>query len=169
MKIDLSQIIKCEGGNISFADAIRIAPLKLMGETIAFSDEVKIVGNIVNEGEIFRMQADIKGTMEVRCARCAKPLSREFSVPMSETLVQERDNTDSLHDEDVVVFSGSELEIDTLVENSIFLNLPIKYLCKEDCKGLCPRCGADLNEGNCGCSQKEIDPRLAVLSKLVEQ
>lgn len=170
MKIELSEIIKCEGGKLAFADAVWIAPMQLTGETVSFSDAVQVEGSVVNEGEVFKVRAEVRGTMEVRCARCVRPLSKSFSFPLKETLVQQKaDSIPALRDEDVVVFSGSELELDELVENCIFLNLPMKYLCREDCKGLCPRCGADLNEGDCSCTQREIDPRLAVLSKLVEQ
>ena len=170
MKIDLAEIIKCEGEKLIFADKVAIAPLWLMGETVEFPNAVQIGGSVVNEGKIFRLIADVKGNMAVHCARCGKPMAKEFSFSMEETLMQEdARGSEEILDEDVTVFTGHELELDELVENNIFLNLPVKYLCKEDCKGLCPKCGKDLNEGGCECDHREIDPRLSMLSKFTDK
>lgn len=170
MKIDLSGIIKCEGEKLVFADKLTIPPLWLMGENVEFPDAVALSGDVVNEGKIFRLAGEVKGRMVVHCARCGKPLERDFSFAMEETLIQEdAHSAEDILEEDVTVFSGYGLELDELVENHIFLNLPVKYLCKEDCKGLCPKCGKDLNDGECACDHREIDPRLSVLSKLTDK
>ena len=61
------------------------------------------------------------------------------------------------------------LDVDTPVLDQLFLEFPMKHLCREDCAGLCPICGKNRNEGTCDCEKKQIDPRFASLRKLLEQ
>ena len=61
------------------------------------------------------------------------------------------------------------VDIDDIVANNFLMNVEGKYLCSENCKGLCQHCGADLNEGDCGCSQENIDPRWAALVDIMEK
>ena len=70
-------------------------------------------------------------------------------------------------DPDYYLLNGDELDIDDLLESVFILGMDPQILCRDDCKGLCPRCGADLNEGGCRC-QAESDPRLAVLEQLLD-
>ncbi|MBQ3225937.1 MAG: DUF177 domain-containing protein, partial [Clostridia bacterium] len=65
------------------------------------------------------------------------------------------------------VFEGHEIELDDIIESNILVNLSLKYLCSDDCKGLCPVCGADRNLTDCSCGQDEIDPRMAGLKNLL--
>ena len=65
--------------------------------------------------------------------------------------------------------SSKIIDIDDIVANNFLMNVEGKYLCSEDCKGLCQHCGADLNEGDCGCSQENIDPRWAALVDIMEK
>ena len=60
-------------------------------------------------------------------------------------------------------------DLGDLARTAFILDMDTKTLCSEDCKGLCPRCGADLNQGPCSCKKKDVDPRLAVLAKLLEK
>ena len=71
-------------------------------------------------------------------------------------------------DEEAEVFSEYRLDLADFVTNEIRLGIPMKVLCREDCKGLCPKCGHDLNEGPCGCDLREEDPRLEVLRSLLQ-
>ena len=67
-------------------------------------------------------------------------------------------------EEDTLVAESEKIDLDALAWETLWTNLPLRLLCKEDCKGLCPKCGKDLNEGSCQCDHKEIDPRLAGLA-----
>ena len=70
--------------------------------------------------------------------------------------------------DDMVVVDTDELELDDILIPELFLDLNTVVLCRPDCKGICPRCGKDLNEGDCGCSRREVDPRLAKLAELLK-
>lgn len=103
----------------------------------------------------------LKGFLQVSCHRCL----REFEFRLAETfdvyLMPEREIPEAeeleleLRDMEYEFFDGVVIEIDQLVAEQIFLSLPVKVLCSEDCRGLCPRCGTNLNEENCRCSEKE--------------
>ena len=69
---------------------------------------------------------------------------------------------------DVILFRDSEIEIDDIVYDNFLMHVEGKYLCKEDCKGICPECGKDLNEGECDCSKENIDPRWSALLDIMK-
>ncbi len=64
---------------------------------------------------------------------------------------------------------GEHVDLDDLVREQILLALPTRQLCRDDCKGLCPTCGANLNQTTCDCSAEEIDPRFAALAQLLAE
>lgn len=112
---------------------------------------------IYRRADHVRVQGAIKGMLEVVCHRCLRP----FPFPLDETvdlfLVEEPDSeedeeTDPLQeDRDFGFFDGEIIEIDQLVAEQIFLSLPFKVVCDDNCRGLCPGCGANLNEEPCTC------------------
>ena len=71
--------------------------------------------------------------------------------------------------DDMLAIRSDELELDEVLIPELILDMEMAVLCREDCKGLCPKCGANLNRGECGCSRREIDPRLAVLQRILEE
>ena len=84
-----------------------------------------------------------------------------FAHKLAQTLVDEG-NDDYIETPDFTI------ELDEVVISDILLSLPQKFLCSDDCRGLCPKCGKNLNLGDCGCDKREIDPRLAILKQLME-
>ena len=99
------------------------------------------------------------------CDRCGESTRRDWSRDFSHVLVRELG--DEQDDDTYVVVSDERLDLEELLREDILLELPSKYLCSPDCKGLCPKCGKNLNEGDCGCEAEEIDPRLEVLKSLL--
>ena len=86
-------------------------------------------------------------------------------VPFACMLAEELQNEDN---DEIVLLEDGMVDVGDLARTAFILDMDTKTLCSEDCKGLCPRCGADLNLGPCSC-KKETDPRLAVLAKLLEK
>ena len=84
------------------------------------------------------------------CARCLKNIKYPVETEFSEVFKEIADE-----DDEAYIYTGEELSLDKMLEDRIILVLPVRFLCSEDCKGLCPRCGADLNEGPCGCKDEE--------------
>jgi len=92
-----------------------------------------------------------------------------YSMPCNRCLTLTRNKLNDEEDfEDYIVIEGDELDLDELIYSDIILLTPTKFLCKEDCKGLCPTCGKNLNEGDCACAKQQTDPRLEALRQLLQ-
>lgn len=166
MTIDVSSILKEIGGRIELNGNVALSDTDFLGETYRFEKPAEIKGHISNNGKSLILQAQCSGMMTVQCARCMKDIDVRFEFDMDETLVRQEGSVSE--DDDVILFDDTSIEIDDIVANNFLMNIEGKYLCKEDCKGLCPECGADLNEGDCGCTRDDIDPRWAALVDIMK-
>ena len=129
-----------------------------------FTQPVRVCGEIRNRAGVVSVSAAAQFTLELFCDRCASPMQRAFDLPVEHVLVRE------LHDEsndELICLESAQLDLDALVSDDIFLSLPTKFLCREDCRGLCPVCGQNLNDGPCSC-KKSVDPRLEGLLQLLD-
>lgn len=167
MIIDLSSIIKDYDGSMDLDIKSDLENTDFLGEEYKFVDGLNIKGKITNNTKSLFLKAKVTGKMLVHCARCLKEICEDVDFDISEILVKD-DSTESPVDDDVVVFSGNELDIDDIVINNFLMNISAKFLCSEDCKGLCPKCGQDLNIAECSCSDDEIDSRWAELAKIMK-
>lgn len=110
---------------------------------------------------MLELSAHVDGEFLTNCARCLKELTIPVSFDFAETLTQ---NEDAIEDKDsVILFEGTTIDMSELVIGNLLLNLSYKYLCSEECLGICPKCGTDLNTGSCDCTDDEIDPRWEIL------
>lgn len=129
-----------------------------------FTTPVKLRGAITNETDIIYIRAAANFRFDAVCDRCACEFSKDMTVPVEHILVSELNDSDS---DEYILAEGMLLDIEQLLLEDIMLSLPIKILCKEECKGMCSQCGQNLNEGECNC-KKEIDPRLLALQQLLD-
>lgn len=107
-----------------------------------------------------------KMVLACRCDRCLKPVDVEIELAISEH-VTEREADPETGDEQPF-WHDAKLDTELLITNEILVQWPVKVLCKEDCKGLCPNCGKDLNDGDCGCDTFVPDPRWAALTGILD-
>ncbi len=128
-----------------------------------FKTPVHMVGDITNRAGVVRLTAHVTFTFDGLCDRCLAPFTRDYNIAIDHILVTTLENEDS----DYVLLENYQLALDDLVQADILLELPYKNLCQEDCRGLCPQCGKNLNDGLCGCTTQSVDPRLAVLQQLL--
>ncbi len=167
MIIDVSAILKELGGRIDISDEISVADTDFLGELYHFNKPLKIEGSIANTGKSLIFKAVCSGVMQTKCARCMKDIDVDISFDIDEVLAQS-DGSETQEDSELILFEGHTVDIDDIVLNNFLTNISGKYLCSEDCKGLCSICGADLNEGDCGCKRDVIDPRWAALADLIK-
>ncbi len=167
MIVDVSSVLKEFGGRVSFDGKAELAEINFSGSGYRFKEPLTVRGSVFNSGGgALALNADAAGVIITQCARCMKDIEVPIEFGISETLM--RSDEDVPEDEDIIVFEGSAVELDEIVENNFIMNLEPRYLCREDCKGLCPVCGADLNEGECGCAGVDIDPRWAALADMIK-
>ncbi len=117
-------------------------------------------GVITNHSGVILLEGEIIPSLNVSCARCGKEFQYSTPLPLNAKITDSLANED---EEEFVVLVDHQLDIDELVRTALILELPSRFLCKEDCKGLCLVCGCDLNEKACNCDTRDRDPRWDVL------
>ena len=165
MLLGLSKIIDCPGASVSFSTSVDLSDL-CYGVSYPVTEPVRAEGTVRNTAGVLVMTGDINTTIHGVCDRCARDFDREVHFPIDVVLVTEMANEEN-EDEWVFPLEGDSADLDDIVRTVFVLNLDSKLLCKEDCAGICHRCGTNLNEGPCSC-QKELDPRFAALKQLLE-
>lgn len=165
MNLDLRPMLRGETNHIQMD--FLLEPDALFG--VEFKDSIHVLGEVTNQGGYMRLVATADVPYAGECARCLDPVNGVFSMPFERTVVTEGTLTEEQEEENVdefVILQSGMLDIDDAVRESLMLSFPMRLLCDEDCLGLCPKCGKPRREGACGCPEKEVDPRWAVLASL---
>lgn len=164
MKMDLKQLFDLIGEKQEFGCDFDFSKERLYG-TAPFTHPVRVTGKIENRAGVVRLVFSVKSVLSLQCDRCLKAFEKAMDYSFSHIVVRELSNTDD-EEFDYVVCADGMLDLEELARADLMLELPTKVLCREDCKGLCPKCGKDLNLGSCDCKTKDIDPRWQALSDL---
>ena len=166
MLLGLSKIIDCPGASVSFSTSVDLSDLRY-GNCYPVTEPVQASGTVRNTAGVLVMTGSIHTTIHGVCDRCAADFDSDVEFPIDVVLVTELSNEEN-EDEWVFHLEADAADLEEIVRTVFVLNLDSKLLCKEDCKGLCCRCGKNLNDGPCIC-QKELDPRFAALKQLLEK
>ena len=173
--VDLSSLRQNPGRRMS----VSLDSDKLDGLTngLALNGPVQIDAELVGGERRVTLHARVQATIEQCDDMCLAPVVYPLDFEIDEVLM-------SAHDVDVLAEHGGDreqletenwiyddvhLDLNYLVLNAILTQLPLRHLCRPDCKGLCPHCGANLNDGPCDCENTEIDPRWAILAQLQDE
>ena len=165
MQINLSELFVREGKEKTYTPDIEMTAFHGPEGIyeIASKEPVKLRLQNIGDRKLY-MEGDTKLSLYIPCDRCLaesrRAYDRAFVHGLARTLFDEEND-------DYIVVEDGILDLDGLVMEDITLEMPMQMLCKEDCKGLCPQCGADLNKGDCGC-KKPGDPRFDVLNDLLK-
>lgn len=167
MIVNVAEILKVFGAKTAVDGMIDFDNADFMGEHFVFTEPMSVKGSIINSGKTLELNAEASARVKVHCARCGNELTESVRFTVKEFLRQS--DGEIKGDEDMIYFDGTQIVLDDIILNAFFMNVPTKYLCKEDCKGLCPHCGKNLNDGACSCEQsQEIDPRWASLAQMMK-
>ena len=164
MKLDLRKIIHVPGASAPFDFQLDLTQLDFFGAR-PISRPIQVQGKVTNRAGALLLEGNASTVLDLTCDRCCKPFAAEKTVPLDSLLATELEHEDS-EDEFILVENGA-VDLDEVASTAFILAMDTKNLCSEDCKGLCDRCGADLNLGPCGC-RPEVDPRLAALAQLLD-
>ena len=166
MHLGLKDIIHTPGAKVSFSERVDLSDL-LFGTCYPVKEPVVASGTVRNTADVLVMQGTVSARLNGVCDRCASDFVRDVEIPIDVVLVEELSNEDS-EDEWVFPLEADAADLEDIVRTVFVLNLDSKLLCSPECKGLCCRCGKNLNDGPCGC-QKELDPRFAALRQLLDK
>ena len=169
MRIELD---KLGGASARFAHTYEPEELLLDDEHARLTEPPQVTGRLNRSGHEVRLEGSIRARAEVDCDRCLKQVSIPVETTFDVTYVPAEDYAEGevaeLQAEDlsVSVYEGEAIDLDELVREQVLLALPTRALCTEDCKGLCPVCGANRNERSCECETSETDPRWTALKDI---
>lgn len=147
-------------------------------ETASFDNvtsHVQVKLKIQKVGAEVVVNGNITAGVQLQCSRCLKDFTSDFSFPVEvvfhpvEQLEGEGHREIKAEELNLGFYSKDELDLTDLVKEQVMLGLPMKPLCDNLCKGICPHCGADLSAGDCGCTGRDIDSRLIGLRKLLDK
>ncbi|MEO7672525.1 MAG: DUF177 domain-containing protein [Pyrinomonadaceae bacterium] len=169
MIVDLA---KLEGSNNKFEFSISAGDLDLETDTVSLKSDIAVFGEITKTIPKTELSGNVSVVTEIDCTRCLTPIevplafSFEAGYVPSEVLLQESEAELGNEDLDVDALDADQLDMREVVREQILLNLPDQIFCREDCKGLCQKCGGNLNLIDCSCNETETDPRWAALQNL---
>lgn len=136
--------------------------LQVDDEQMSCKNPVRISGRLSNISDgIIEFTGKIYAAYHLICSRCMAPVDKEVEID-----VEEQYGVTEGFQEDLYPIENNAVDLLPMVLDNLRLHIPMKVLCKEDCKGLCSQCGINLNLDSCSCHQDDIDPRFAVLKKL---
>ena len=164
MKIELKKLNALQHAVLPFSEVIDLKDEKMYGRN-PFQSPVYVEGEGSNESGVLRLKGSIKTVYSTECARCLKPLDIPLEAEADMIL---SDDPEAEEEDDLFVLTGDSVDPADVLVPALILQVQMTYLCKEDCKGLCPHCGADRNVTECDCESRQIDPRFAALRALLD-
>lgn len=146
MIINLKQLFNITGESKELECSVKEEELSAI-RGCSFASPVYIKGRIYNRAGVVHLDYAVDFTLLVTCDRCLKELKRDYHFNFDHIVVQSLNS----NNDDYIVADGESIDMSEIAVTDLLLQLPTKYLCKEDCKGLCMVCGCDLNESECDC------------------
>ena len=168
MTFDVKPLLRGEVGRIAVDCSFSVEPIT----GVSFESDAHAVGEITDNGGYMRLRLHLSVPYTAACDRCLDEVRGVFDADFERTVVTRGSLTEEQleenFDEYAVLDADGMLDVDREIAETMMLLFPKKILCAEDCEGLCPVCGKPRRLGDCGCVTKEIDPRLAILQKLLD-
>jgi uncharacterized protein len=169
MRIEFENL---EHGSGAFAREYAPGDLSFDPQDLQVVSPVVVSGRVRRKNQQVELQGRLVTKVTVPCGRCLKavefPIELEFAERFTPAVAWKHEEQHELQPEDLnlAVFEGEGIELDDLVKEEILLAMPGHLLCREECMGLCPNCGADLNQNSCDCATEQIDSRWQKLKDL---
>ncbi|MBN2852500.1 MAG: DUF177 domain-containing protein [Clostridia bacterium] len=159
MKIDITGIAGKHGASIKVSCDIN--PMDLEHEILGVEllDTIKLDCVLTNYTGDILVTGEVKGRYKASCHRCLQEINGEYKLDINERFVMQSDDMDY----ESYVYEGHHVDLTSLLIDNILLSFPTVVLCKEDCKGLCPICGQNLNQDICTCDKQGINIKMEKL------
>lgn len=171
MLINLSELFASEGKEKIYVQDIEMRQFHAPDGVYEIVDAEPVTLKVRNLGDrTLFLEGKTKLSLLIPCSRCLDPVRNDFDLSMEASLDMKQTEEERIEELDEQPYvSGYNLDVDQLVCNELLLNLPMKVLCDEDCKGICNRCGANLNHETCDCDRSSLDPRMSLIQDIFNQ
>ena len=163
MLLDLRKVFLTEDEMLDFSYELDLSNMEFNGSK-PLNTPVRVSAKAVNRAGVVNLAISAMFDYTAPCDRCGEETITSFDYGFDHTLVL---SLEGENEGDYIETPDYNLDLDELVTSDILLELPWKHLCSDDCKGICPKCGANLNKTVCKCDLQEIDPRLEALKSLL--
>ena len=171
MLINLTELFTREGKTNDYAVELDCREFQIPQGICPVSDSKPVTFYIENVGDrTLVLSGEAEFTLMIPCDRCLEPVEVPFQLSIERTFDMNLTDEERIANLDEQSYlQGYNLDVDQLVRDELLLNLPMKVLCDEDCKGICNRCGANLNHETCDCDRSSLDPRMSVIQDIFKQ
>ena len=163
MRFSVKSVLNTPGKSMPFRFTMDLSDVEFGGQCPA-QEPVEVDGTVRNSADVLELSLRARTTLDCTCDRCGEEYDADKTVRYDCVLAEERASDES---DDIIVLANDEVDVEELARDAFILDMDTKFLCSEDCKGLCSGCGANLNREACRC-KKAVDPRLARLAQLLQ-
>ncbi len=164
MLLDISNVLKSSMEKLVFENEVDVSDADFSEFDAFFSENVKVLGHVKNVVGVVELSAHVDCNYNTSCSRCGSELTKSLSFDFKQTYVKQ----ETAEAEDALTLEGKTIDLKDIVCKNIVLHLPLKQLCKEDCKGICQQCGTNLNEKECDCVDEYFNPQFEILKGLFD-
>lgn len=169
MSINLSNLFSKDETVYSFEEEIESSDINSDLKDYEILHPIKYSGEICKINREFIINIHVYYTYKTSCDRCLITTKRNMKSSLSAKLEDYKNMQEEEEEEDIIYYDNNILPIEKHVLMEVLSSLPMKTLCKEDCKGLCPNCGTDFNKESCDCIVENIDPRFEKLKNFFDK
>lgn len=171
MKVDITDLLSIENKLVEQQVETDLVSFESKLGEFSITKKAPFTLHLENqENKRLLVQGETDVTIAIPCDRCLEEMSVEIHLIIDRNyLLDEKVLEEDEDAEDTDYMTGSDLDIDRIIYDEILVNWPMKVLCREDCKGICRRCGTNLNYKTCSCDRTEPDPRMAAIQDVFNQ
>lgn len=167
MKINISKLLDSSQIEVKVNTNLTLGTIEFYGKKLKFSSETLFDGGVYKADKEIFISGNLAYEYVDTCDRCLKKFSVKKETYVNTKVV--KNNEELQQSEELATFcENNNVDLEEVIINTILLDLPMKTICDENCKGFCGKCGKNLNEGQCDCDDIDIDPRLAKLKELMD-
>lgn len=159
--IDISKLLRSNDSIEEIHKEFNIKEIEHNYDKIIFEKPIKFDGTITNINKIVNVEGNIEVNFKINCYSCNEEIEYYQTIDIKETFMQ-------APGEEEYPILAEQIDLEKAIKDNIMLKLPTRFVCKDDCKGICKTCGKNLNYGKCNCNDFEIDPRLEKLKQLLK-
>lgn len=165
MKINIGPIREIRGGVLEFQGNQEINSFQEIKELgLKFLGPVKVDGKVTNTGEGFLVDTELSFEYHTSCNRCLDEFDQKQRTTIKEEFISGYTHSE---DDSAFGFTGDLIDLTECIQEQVILSLPMKFLCRPECRGFCPNCGTNLNEKECSCLGEEMNPQFEKLKSLL--
>lgn len=164
MNLKLLELDHRKGEALPFQTTLEPVELKRRHQELRGLSPVEVKGEASKQGNLYYIAGEMDADADFVCARCLQKFQIHMNVPFQEVFTASAEVAAQDQDGETFYVEGDEIELTPILEEDFLLEVPTVPLCRDDCKGLCPECGANRNETPCSCRTERIDPRWADLA-----